>query len=79
MELRDNPELERATRCALPIIFTLLDHPEYPGIQGTCTALRLGGETIFVTAAHVVAGGNTRTTVEVGLGFGGEGQLARVC
>lgn len=78
MELRDNPDLERATRCALPIIFTSLDHPEYPGIQGTCTALRHGGDAIFVTAAHVVACCDSRTIVEIGLGFGGEPLRARI-
>jgi hypothetical protein len=78
MELRDNPDLERATRCALPIIFTSLDHPEYPGIQGTCTALRDAGDAIFVAAAHVVARCDSRTIVEIGLGFRGEPLRARI-
>lgn len=76
--LRDMPQLERAAKCALPIIFTSLDHPEYPGTQGTCTALRFGDETVFVTAAHVVGRNNERTAIEVALGFRGEPVRCRI-
>ena len=76
--LRDMPQLQRAARCALPIIFTSLDDPEYPGTHGTCTALRFGDETVFVTAAHVMRGNNDRTVVEVVLGFQGEPVRCRI-
>jgi len=75
---RDLPVIVRAAKCALPIIFTSLDHPEYPGVQGTCTALRFGDEVVFVTAAHVVARSDRRTVVEVALGFTGEPLRARI-
>jgi hypothetical protein len=55
-----------------------LDHPEYPGIRGTCTALRYGQEFIFVTAAHVVERNDNRTIIEVALGFGGEPLRCRI-
>src|SRR5947207_3491786 len=72
------PQLQRAARCALPISFTSLDDPEYPGTHGTCTALRFGDETVFVTAAHVMRGNNDRTVVEVVLGFQGEPVRCRI-
>ena len=74
LTIQDMPEVERAAKCALPIIFTSLDHPEYPGVHGTCTALRFGADSIFVTAAHVVANSDDRTMVEVALGFDGIGR-----
>jgi len=76
--IRDMPGVERAAKCALPIIFTSLDHPEYPGIRGTCTALRFGEASVFVTAAHVLAHNDDRTTVEVALGFRGEPLRCRI-
>ena len=78
LTIQDMPEVERAAKCALPIIFTSLDHPEYPGVHGTCTALRFGADSIFVTAAHVVANSDDRTMVEVALGFRGDPLRARV-
>lgn len=78
LSIRDMPEVDRAARCALPIIFTSLDHPEYPGIQGTCTALRYRDQVVFVTAAHVVDGSDDRTVVEVGLSFKGEPLRSRM-
>jgi hypothetical protein len=76
--LRDMPLLQQAVSCALPIIFTSLDHPEYPGMRGTCTALRFSNETVFVTAAHVIGRDNERTAVEVALGFQGDPVRCRI-
>src|SRR6266568_3721910 len=72
LSIEDLPEVDRATKCALPLIFTSSEHPEYPGIRATSTALRYGRETVFVTAAHVVARNADRTTIELALGFRGE-------
>ncbi len=78
LDARRIPELVKAARCALPIIFTSGDHPEFPGLRGSCTALRSGNATVFVTAAHVVANNDKRTVVEVGLGFRGEPLRSRI-
>src|SRR5207237_8236074 len=78
LTIQDMPEVERAAKCALPIIFTSLDHHEYPGVHGTCTALRFGADSIFVTAAHAVANSDHRTIGEVALGFRGDPPRAPV-
>ncbi len=72
------PELVRAAKCALPIIFTSADHPAFPGIRGTCTALRSGSRSVFITAAHVVVRNDERTAVEVALGFRGDPLRCRI-
>lgn len=72
------PSLQRAASCALPIIFTCVDHPQYPGMHGTCTALRFSNETVFVTAAHVIGRDTERTSVDVALGFQGEPVRCRI-
>jgi hypothetical protein len=74
----DVPDLERAAKCALPLIFTHQDHPEYPGTQGTCTALRAGNQTYFVTAAHVVNGCSPHTLVDVAVGFRDRQERCRI-
>lgn len=56
----DNPELIQAAKCALPLIFTLLEHPESPSTRGTCTALRAGDLTFFVLAAIRALPASTR-------------------
>lgn len=78
LSIQDMPDVERAAKCALPIVFTSLEHPEYPGIQGTSTAVRFGPDAVFLTAAHVLAGNTERTIVEVALGFRGEPVRSRI-
>ena len=69
LSVADMPDVDRAIHCALPIIFASEESPAFPGIKGTCTALRYRNECVFVTAAHVVQGNDCNTAIYVPLGF----------
>lgn len=66
--VKDMPVVDRMAKCALPLIFTAEEYPEWSGIRGTCCALGNGAQSVFVTAAHVVRGIEA-TSLEVPLGF----------
>jgi hypothetical protein len=72
MTVRDIPVVDRMLECALPIVFTDPDYPDYPGIQGTCFAVRYRGRVGFLTAGHVVGGAEravAQSVVQVPLSF----------
>jgi len=54
ISVKDMPDVDRKAKCALPIILSAVEHPEYPGIHGTCIAVRHGRHVAFITAAHVL-------------------------
>src|SRR4051794_3466660 len=52
LSIRDMPAVDAFLGCALPIIFVDPSHPEFPGIGGTCFAVRYEGRLFFLTAGH---------------------------
>jgi hypothetical protein len=77
ISVKDMPDVDRRAKCALPIIVSALDHPEYPGIHGTCIAVRHGAQTAFLTAAHVVRV-TDGTRIQIPLGFGASRSLCEI-
>jgi|GEM_PF-1874715 len=45
------PAVESALECAVPVMF---EHADFPGIGGTCFAVRYAGRVVFLTASHCV-------------------------
>jgi hypothetical protein len=71
------PEASRLLKCAAPVIITNPEAPDYPGVNGTCFAIRRGHRIVFLTAGHVVRKA-TNANVEVATGFGAERSLCRI-
>ena len=77
---QDLPALDRALKCALPIISIDPEFPDVPGLIGTCCAFRVRGSIVFVTAAHTLKRLNfAETRLEVPVQFGeGRSEVARI-
>src|SRR5207302_10031931 len=67
----DMSRVLQAATCALPIMFVSEGLPDFPGVMGTCTALRYRNNVVFVTAAHVVQKNDPHTAIYVPLAFSG--------
>src|SRR6266849_4999344 len=68
LTVKDFPEVDALCKCALPIIFTSLDAPNFPGIHGTCFAVQFAAKVVFLTARHVVRAID-RTRIQIPTGF----------
>ncbi len=68
---RDMTYVSQAATCALPVMFVSKETPGFPGVDGTCTALRYRNEIVFVTAAHVIERSDQHTAIYVPLAFSG--------
>jgi hypothetical protein len=54
LSVRDLPTVNRALRCAMPVLLWDERHPEYPGAKGTAFAFRYKGVVALMSAEHVV-------------------------
>lgn len=77
-DFRDIPEADIIQRCAMPILYAESEHRDFPGVGGTCFAVRYRGRTRFLTAHHVVKAVTPRTLVQIPLSFGEAATYAEV-
>jgi hypothetical protein len=68
---KDIPALDQALSCSLPMIFRDAEHPDYPGISGTASAVSYRQQTVFLTARHLMKSVDENVAISVPTGFGG--------
>src|SRR4051812_13759536 len=79
LSIKEMPEVDALSKCSLPIVFTSRDAVDFPGIKGTCFAVRVNGRDLFVTARHVVPPEQiSENTIDVVTGFGKQRATARI-
>ncbi|SRR5229473_5563510 len=79
MSVRDMPLVDLACKCALPIVLSAIETPDYPSLLGTCFAIQAHENVLFVTAGHVVRDVSPETTrISIPLGPGRDWPSAEI-